>query len=245
MGPDALRLAAASDEKRWRSEGNRGKGKKFEAVLKELRVKGNVLPYLICHLQHEGRLIWICGSGVCAGGGRRSAGRDAGHFAQTVVRADQHRAGSLLGVTLFAILPETFEEPGGWAVAIIAGPGFRLCRLCPGQQIHIPCLSRVRGQPFRRSHHAPVQRNRVGDDAGACRFTARWTAWRWRREASNRKAVRPPAMPRASRSSWRCACIRYRGWRWGVAAGGGVEPQADHLQRGGGGATTLLGGRRG
>ncbi len=55
-------------------------------------------------------------------------------------------AGTLLGVTVFAIAPECLEALRLWQFA--AGGCHRLRALRIDQQIHFSCLPGLRGQPF-------------------------------------------------------------------------------------------------
>ena len=100
---------------------------------------------------------------LAVGGGALGASLGSSH--QRLCALISLGAGTLLGVTVFAILPESFEALHWWGVLLAVGSGYAVFFV--DQQVclsHLPGLCR---EPFRRGHHAPFQRDRRGHDAGA------------------------------------------------------------------------------
>ena len=97
-------------------------------------------------------------------------------------------AGTLLGVTIFAILPESLGRSSGgrwllafatWIRALLLHQQTRPSRL--------PCL---RGQSFRRGRNPTFQRNRDRAELSRWQFTARRTVWPWEFNGKRRDGQR-------------------------------------------------------
>ena len=122
-------------------------------------------------------------------------------------------AGSLLGVTVFAILPETLEGLNWWQLLLGLASGYALFALISKYLFHVcpACAA---------SHFDEATTHRFSEIASAMMLALaiHCTVDGLAMAAGGRprKRPRPPATPRAFPSSWRCACIKYRrDWRWG------------------------------